>query len=121
MDKTVKHPRFAAAAMGCLIGMALTAHSSGAHAGKGGAFVGGMIGGHILTRAMDNDARRTRAAEYQAYNSQPRVVYQQAPPQASSGGRSAEQRLNELDSLAAKGYISQSEYQARRQGILDSL
>ncbi len=122
MDTSHKRPQLVAAGMACLIGMTLTAHSSLAHAGKGGAFVGGMIGGHILTRAMDNDDRRTRAAEYQAYNSQPRVVYQQAPPQAGSGGgRSAEQRLNELDSLAARGYISQSEYKARRQGILDSL
>ena len=48
------------------------------------------------------------------------MVYQQAPA-SGSGGKSAEQRLDELDSLAAKGYITQSEYQARKQEILDSL
>ena len=95
-------------------------HSGQASAGSGGAFVGGMIGGHVLTRAMDNDRRRTEAAERQAYQQQqPQVVYQQAP--AGSGGKSTEQKLDELDSLAAKGYINESEYKARRQSILDSM
>lgn len=113
--------RALASALGVSVLVAtMTLHSNLAIAGKGGAFVGGLIGGHILTRAMDNDDRRTRAAEQQAYRSQPQVVYQQAPP-ANSGGGSTQQKLDELDSLAAKGYISQSEYKARRQGILDSM
>ena len=107
-------------AVGVFVASAAMTHADRALAGKGGAFVGGMVAGHVVTRVMDNSERRTRAAEYQAYNQQPQVVYQQAPP-ASSGGGSAEQRLQQLDSLAAKGYISQSEYQRRRQGILDSL
>jgi hypothetical protein len=32
-----------------------------------------------------------------------------------------EQKLDTLDSLAAKGYITKEEYQRRRQAILDSL
>ncbi len=116
----IERRRVAAVAVGFVFAVALATHADQALAGKGGAFVGGMVAGHVLTRTMDNSERRTRAAEYQAYNSQPQVVYQQAPP-ASSGQGSAEQRLNELDSLAAKGYISQQEYQARRQRILDSL
>ncbi len=97
------------------------AYSDRASAGDGGAFVGGMIGGHVLTRAMDNDRRRTEAAEHQAYRQQqqPQVVYQQAP--AGSGGGSTQQKLDELDSLAAKGYITESEYKTRRQAILDSM
>ena len=96
--------------------------------GKGGAFLGGMIGGHVLTKMVGRSERRTQAQEYQAYGSQqqPTVVYQQVPaqpaPQPSAGsGPSIEQRLQKLDELAAKGYISPEEYKARRKAILDSL
>ena len=108
-------------ALGVFAVLTIALHSERALAGKGGAFVGGLIGGAVLTKAMDNDQRRTEAAEAQAYQSQqPQVVYQQAPP-SNSGGQSAQQRLDELDALAAKGYITQDEYKARRQTILDSL
>ena len=113
--------RAALVAVAAFAATAMTLHSERALASEGGAFVGGLIGGHVLTRVMDNSERRTRAAEHQAYQSQqPQVVYQQAPA-SGSGGKSVEQRLEELDSLAAKGYISQSEYKARRKEILDSL
>ena len=103
------------------ISVVMTLHPKGAMAGSGGAFVGGLVGGHVLTKMMDNSERRTRAAEQQAYQSQqPQVVYKEAPS-SGSGGKSVEQRLEELDTLAAKGYISQSEYKARRKDILDSL
>ncbi len=116
----VKKLQGAAVTSGIVLALALTLPTHQAFAGKGGAFVGGLIGGAVLTKAMDNDTRRTEAAEAQAYQSQqPQVVYQQAP--ASSGGGSAEQKLDELDALAAKGYITQEEYQARRQNILDNL
>ena len=122
MKKVEKlHSRAVVFAAAVFVAGAMTLHSERAPAGEGGAFVGGLIGGHVLTKAMDNSERRTRAAEQQAAQSrQPQVVYQQAPP-SSSGKKSVEQRLEELDSLAAKGYISQSEYKARRQEILDSL
>jgi hypothetical protein len=107
--------------LGVCVAVPMSLHSDSALAGSGGAFVGGLVGGHILTKAMDNDQRRTEAAETQAYQSQqPQVVYQQAPP-ANSGGGSTQQKLDELDSLAAKGYITQDEYKARRQSILDSM
>jgi hypothetical protein len=61
-----------------------------------------------------------------AYNSQPRTQtgYVQDSGSGSSGGgstKSTEQRLNELDALANKGYISKSEYQTRRKAILDGV
>lgn len=116
------HSHALAMAVGVVIVVTATFHSDRVLAGSGGAFVGGLVGGHVLTRAMDNDQRRTEAAERQAYQSQqPQVVYQQAPPSDSGGGKSAEQRLDELDSLAAKGYITESEYKARKQEILNSL
>ena len=94
--------------------------------GKGGAFLGGLIGGAVISRAASRSERRTRAAEQQSYQSQqqqPTVVYQQAPQQSAGSGsdRSVEQRLQQLDDLAANGYISPEEYQRRRTAILDSL
>jgi membrane carboxypeptidase/penicillin-binding protein len=43
-----------------------------------------------------------------------------AAPAASSAA-TVEHQLNVLDELAAKGYITQSEYQTRRQALLDQL
>jgi hypothetical protein len=90
-----------------------------AHAGKGAAFLGGLIGGHVLTNMAGRSERRTQAAESQAY-SQPPAQYQPAQP-APSSSKSVEQKLDDLNTLAAKGYISKEEYQARRKAILDSL
>jgi len=122
MKKVQKlHSHATASAIAVFVAISMPLPLEPALAGEGGAFVGGLIGGHVLTKAMTNDQRRTEAAERQSYQSQqPRVVYQQAPASGSER-KSAEQRLEELDSLAAKGYISESEYKARRQDILDSL
>ncbi len=66
--------------------------------------------------------RRTRAAEYDAYSRQPAATPQQAPaPQPQGSATSVEAKLDTLDDLAAKGYISKEEYERRRQAILDSL
>ena len=93
-------------------------------AGDAGAFVGGMIGGHILTNMANRDERRTRAQEQMA--SQPRTVYVQqqpaaAPAASGSSTQSVEQKLQTLDKLAAGGYITKAEYKRRRQAILDSM
>ena len=93
-------------------------------AGDAGAFVGGMIGGHLLTNMANRDERRTRAQEQMA--SQPRTVYVQqqpaaAPASSASSTQSVEQKLQTLDRLAAGGYITKAEYKRRRQAILDSM
>ncbi len=93
-------------------------------AGDAGAFVGGMIGGHLLTNMANRDERRTRAQEQMA--SQPRTVYVQqqpaaAPASSGSSTQSVEQKLQTLDRLAAGGYITKAEYKRRRQAILDSM
>ncbi|MEA2094918.1 MAG: SHOCT domain-containing protein [Pseudomonadota bacterium] len=86
-------------------------------AGHGAAWgIGGLIAGHALTKMSDRDKRQTQAAEYQAYNQPPPA----AAPAASSTS-SVEQKLNELDALAAKGYITKAEYTARRKALLDTL
>ena len=95
-----------------------------AYAGDGGAFVGGLIAGHVVGKIVRNQERQTQALEQQA---QPTVVYQQAPPPpapaapAASGTQSVEDRLRTLDQLASQGAITQEEYQQRRQAILDSI
>jgi hypothetical protein len=94
-------------------------------AGSGGAFVGGLIGGHVLTNMARRSERRTEAAEYQAY-SRPAPAPQPAPvaqpaPQPQSAARTPQQRLDTLDQLAAKGIITKQEYQKRRQAIVNGL
>jgi hypothetical protein len=89
-----------------------------AAANNAGAFLGGMVTAKVLS----NMSRRTQAEEAQAYNSsrqaaQPQPVQQrQAPP-----AQTAEQKLKELDKLAAGGYITPEEYKAKKKQILDSM
>ena len=83
-----------------------------ARAGGAGAFFGGMMVGHIVGGAIQRDKERTAAATTPTY-----VVQQPAyAPQLT-----AEQRLHQLDKLAAGGYITKEEYKTRRKAILDSL
>jgi len=94
------------------------------YAGKGGAFLGGMVAGHVVTGAVNRSERRTRAEEQQAA-AQSQPVYQQAAPAPSAAPAAAqpsvEQRIQELDKLAAGGYITPEEYKAKKQSILSGL
>ncbi len=87
---------------------------------NGGAFVGGMIAGHVIGGAVRRSERRTEAAEYQAY-SQPRTVQQAAPAPAPAAKPTAQQRLDQLNKLAAGGYITPEEYKAKQKAIFDSM
>lgn len=80
-----------------------------------GAFVGGMM----AARVMSNMNERTEAEQEQAYyaeQSAQRPVQQAAPAQ-----QSAEQRIQELDKLAAGGYITPEEYKQKKQAIIDGM
>ena len=103
--------------------MTTAGFSPEAQAGKGGAFVGGMVAGHVLTNMSQRDERRTRAQEQMAAQQQQPVYVQQQPASASSGSsaQSTEDKLNQLDKLAAGGYITKAEYKRRRQAILDGM
>ena len=100
-----------------------TGISPEARGGEGGAFVGGLLGGHILTNMQNRSERRTRAQEQMA--AQPRTVVTQqpaaAPASSGTSSRSVEDKLETLDKLAAGGYITKEEYKKRRQAILDSM
>ena len=92
--------------------------------GKGGAFVGGLIGGHVLTKIVDNQERQTQAMERQERRSYSQPQPQASAPaqtQAAPAQQTVEQRLQKLDDLAQKGYISPEEYKTRRKAILDSM
>ncbi|MBW1788680.1 MAG: SHOCT domain-containing protein [Deltaproteobacteria bacterium] len=90
-----------------------------ARAGSGGAFVGGMVAGHIIGGFVRRDRVRTAAEVDQSY-SQQRMVQQAAPAPAPAAPQNKEQKLQELDKLAAGGYITPAEYKARKNAILDS-
>lgn len=96
---------------------------------SGTSFLGGMAAGHMVSRIGHNMRARTRAAEYAAY-ARPRaddapVVYHQAPAAvqapAPAPQMTPEQKLQQLDKLAAGGYITPAEYKARKKAILDTM
>lgn len=59
--------------------------------------------------------QQAQAAQAQARAAQQRPVQHAAPKP------SAEQRIRELDKLAAGGYITPQEYKTKKQAILDSM
>jgi len=90
----------------------------------GAAFLGGMLAGHVVGGMVRRSRIRTAAEVHQAYG-QPRTVYQAAPAPAPAPAPAAKptakQRLDQLDKLAAGGYITPQEYKAKKKAILDSM
>jgi hypothetical protein len=93
------------------------------HSHDGAAFLGGMVAGHIIGGAVRRDRIRTAATVEMA--NQPRTVQQAAPAPAPAPAPAAkptaQQRLDQLDNLAAGGYITPEEYKAKKKAILDSM
>ena len=88
-----------------------------ARANSGAAFLGGMLTAHVVGGAIRRSRIRTAAAVETA--NQPRTVYQAAP--APAGRPTAKQKLDQLNKLAAGGYITAEEYKAKKKAILDSM
>jgi hypothetical protein len=89
-----------------------------AQAGNTGAFIGGML----TSKVINNMSRRTEAEEQQAYNSSQRAAPAPAPaPAAAPVAQSPEQRIAQLDKLAAGGYITPAEYKAKKKAIIDGM
>jgi hypothetical protein len=89
-------------------------------ASEAGAFIGGVF----ATKVLGNMKRRTEAEEVQASNSaRAAQPVQQAKPAAAPApaAQSTQQKLDQLDKLAAGGYITPEEYKARKKAILDSM
>jgi hypothetical protein len=91
-----------------------------ARASKGAAFLGGMVAGHVVGGMVRRSRIRTAAAVHEAYD-QPRTVQQAAPAPAPAAKPTAQQRLDQLNKLAAGGYITPEEYKAKKKAILDSM
>ncbi len=113
--------------MACLIttsvpGVVTTARADD----KATAFLGGMMAGKFASGMVRRSRMRTAAEMHTAYG-QPRaqpVQVQQAPPPAPAAPAaqpSVEAKLDQLNKLAAGGYITPQEYKAKKQAILNSL
>lgn len=83
--------------------------SAPAFANDAGAFIGGVF----ATKLMTNVRAQTQAEQVQAA-----AAVQQSQ---SSAPKSAQQRLQELASMKAKGLITQDEYNTKKKAILDDL
>ncbi len=114
---SIKYRFMSSSAAALLVTAALTT-SVPTQAGDAGAFVGGML----TSRVLGNMHQRTEAEQQQAYyaqqNAQRQQVQQAAP---ASSTQSTEQKLKELDKLAAGGYITPAEYKAKKQSIIDAM
>jgi hypothetical protein len=111
--------RFISNTVGVLLVTAVLTASVSVQAGSdAGAFIGGML----TTKVLGNMRQRTEAEQQQAYyaqqNTQQRQVQQAAP---ASPTQTTEQKLKELDKLAAGGYITPAEYKAKKQSIIDAM
>jgi hypothetical protein len=81
-------------------------------AGGAGAFLGGIAVARIGSNVRD----RRDYEEDQAYYSQ-----QQAQAAQQQATQTPEQKIAQLDKLAAGGYITADEYKSRKKAILDNM
>jgi hypothetical protein len=90
---------------------AITAYAPAASAGHGAAWgLGGLMVGSMLTKAHYKDKERQKV-----YYAQP------AAAPAATTTMTPEEKINQLNKLAAGGYITPAEYKAQKQAIIDSL
>ena len=121
--KTIQHDRFGlkvlpSAVFAVAMSMTAYAPTAAAHDNAGAWAAGGLLAGHMLTRAR----MRREAAVYSAGEMQGASVAAPRPAAAApSATTTLEQKLNELNKLAAGGYITPAEYKAKKQAILNSL
>jgi hypothetical protein len=93
------------------VATSVTAYAPTATAGHGAAWgIGGLLAGSMLTKAHYRDQR----AREQAYAAP-------APAPAASTAMTPEQKIDQLNKLAAGGYITPEEYKTKKQAILNSL
>ena len=91
--------------------------STPVQAGNAGAFIGGAVTAKVLS----NMSRRTEAEEQQAANSSRQAAPAAAAPAPAPAAQTPQQRLDQLDKLAAGGYITPEEYKAKKKAIVDSM
>lgn len=106
----------------CILTTGALALSVPAQASDAGAFLGGMV----TSRVLGSLRRNAQAQEQQAQAAQAQAAAAQRPvPQAAPAPAPAQssptQKIQQLDKLAAGGYITPEEYKAKKKAILDSL
>ena len=82
----------------------VTAHSDGAAWGIGGLLAGSMLTSAHYNRKHDNQPKQSTA-----------------PAPAPAAPMTAEQKIQQLNTLAAGGYITPQEYKTEKQAILNSI
>jgi hypothetical protein len=108
-----------------IAGIVLLGLQTEARASKGVAFLGGLVAGHVVSGAVHRSKVRTAAAVETANQPRSQTTYVQQPPAQSQPApaheRTTKQRMDQLDKLAAGGYITPEEYKAKKKALLDSL
>ena len=106
-----------------------------AHSDWAAPFMGGMMAGHVLSNVAAQKRAQTEALQSMAYGGGGRPMPYRQPvgsygrpepapayaPPAAAPQPTPQQQLNQLDALAAGGYITPEEYKARRQAILNAM
>jgi len=110
----------AATAVALVLGNAIT--PGVAVADDAGAFLGGVL----ATKVLGNMKDRTQAEQQQAYYAQQSAQQQQQQPvqqaaPAAPAQLTPEQRIQQLDKLAAGGYITPAQYKQKKQEIVNSM
>lgn len=111
--------KFLAGAAGAVMVATAVTASLPARADDTGAFIGGMLTSRVLRNMQDRTAAEEEQAYYAQQQAQAQPVQQAAP--AASSTQTTEQKLAELDKLAAGGYITPEEYKRKRQAIIDAM
>ena len=101
-------------AVACVLGMTVTAMSTPVLASDAGAFIGGVLATKVVGNMRDRTEAEQEQAEYARQSAAQPVP--QAPAQ-----KSPEQRIAELDKLAAGGYITPEEYKHKKKAIVDGM
>ena len=100
--------------LACVFGTFAVGSSLPLYADNAGAFIGGVFATKVMTNMHD----RTEAEQQQAAAAQQQAA---RPVQSAPAQKSPQQRLDELDKLAAGGYITPEEYKKKKQAIIDSM
>jgi membrane protease subunit (stomatin/prohibitin family) len=89
-----------------------------AQADNSGAFIGGVMAARVGHNMRARTQAEQQQAQYAQQSAQQQPVQQAAPAPAA---RSSQQKLDELNKLAAGGYITPDEYKKKKQSIIDSM
>jgi len=90
-----------------------------AQASDAGWFLGGVLATKLAGAIKQSVHAQEQQAQAMQQANQMRALPPPPPPLPQY--KTPQQKLNELDALAAGGYITPQEYKARRKAILDSL